>query len=233
MNAPVLQVLRLANQKNAQIAEQMIPDRVHPAEGTHLIMAEALLKAWNAPAVVTEVKIDAASAKAVVGRNTVVTALTAGSGLAWTQSDSALPFPIDWDDPTGVIPLAIHSSDFVESLDVERLSVVNLKPGRYVLAIDGSRTGVFGPTELATGINLAIYPTPMVKQAREVLYLTLKRAGVHQFRWRFLQLSLSDDGLANQSAAIRALDRLESELVAQRWRKAQPVPRRYTLEPLP
>jgi lysophospholipase L1-like esterase len=233
MNAPVLHVLRLANQKNPEIARQMIPDRVHPAEGTHLIMAEALLKAWNAPAVVTDVKIDASSAKALVAHNTAVTALAVRSGLAWTQSDSALPFPIDWDDPTSVVPLAIHSSDFVESLDLQRLSVVNLKPGRYVLAIDGSTTGVFGENELAAGINLATYPTPMVKQAREVLYLTLKRAGIHQFRWRFLQISLLDDGLAGRPAAIRAVDRLESELAAQRWAKAQPVPRRYTLEPLP
>jgi hypothetical protein len=53
-----------------------------------------------------------------------------------------------------VIPLAIHSSDFVESLDLQRLSVVNLKPGRYILAIDGSTTVVFGQNELAAGINL-------------------------------------------------------------------------------
>jgi lysophospholipase L1-like esterase len=233
MNAPVLHVLRLANQNNSEIARQMIPDRVHPAEGTHLIMAEALLKAWNAPAVVTDVKIDAASAKALITHNTAVTALTVRSGLAWTQTDSALPFPIDWDDPTSVIPLAIHSSDFVESLDLQRLSVVSLKPGRYVLAIDGSKTGVFGQDELAAGVNLATYQTPMVKQAREVLYLTLKRAGVHHFRWRFLQISLSDDGLAGQAAAIRAVDRVESQLTAQRRAKAQPVPRRYTLEALP
>jgi lysophospholipase L1-like esterase len=233
MNAPVLHVLRLANQKNSEIAKQMIPDRVHPAEGTHLIMAEALLKAWNAPAVVTDVKIDGASAKLLVADNTALTALAARSGLAWTQLDAALPFPIDWDDPTNVIPLAIHSSDFVECLDLQRLSVINLKPGRYVLAIDGSTTGVFGQNELAAGINLATYPTPMVKQAREVLYLTLKRAGIHHFRWRFLQISLSDDRLVGQPAAIRALDGIESELVAQRWTNAQPVPRRYTLEPLP
>jgi lysophospholipase L1-like esterase len=233
MNAPVVHVLRLANEKNPEIAKQMIPDRVHPAEGTHLIMAEALLKTWNAPAVVTDVKIDAVSAKALVSRNTAVTALTAGPGLAWMQSDSALPFPINWEDPTSVVPLVIHSSDFLESMDLERLSVVNLKPARYALAIDGSAVGVFAQNELASGINLAAYPTSMMKQAREVLYLTLKRAGIYQFRWRFLQISLAADGLAGQAAAIGAMDRLESELAAQRRTRAQPIPRRYTLEPVP
>jgi lysophospholipase L1-like esterase len=233
MNTPVLQVLRIANQKNSQIAQQMIPDRVHPADGAHLIMAEALLKTWNAPAVVTDVKIDAASTKALVTDNTTVTALTAGPRLAWTQSDSALPFPIAWDEPTSVVPLAIHSSDFLEALDMQRLSVVNLKPARYVLAIDGSKVGTFGSDELGSGINLANYPTPMAQQAREVLYLTLKRAGIYNFRWRFLQISLADDGLEGQPDAIRAMDRLESELAAQGRAKAQPVPRRYTLELLP
>jgi lysophospholipase L1-like esterase len=233
MNAPVVQVLRLANQKNPEIAKQMIPDRVHPAQGTHLIMAAALLKAWNGPALVTDVKIDAASAKALVVHNTAITALTASPGLAWTQSDSALPYPIEWDDPTSVIPLAIRSSDFLESLDLQRLSVINLKPARYVLAIDGSTAGIFAQNELALGLNLAAYPTPMMKQAREVLYLTLKRAGIYHFRWRFLQMSLADDGLAGQPAAIRDMDRLESELAAQQRAKAQPVPRRYTLAPLP
>jgi lysophospholipase L1-like esterase len=238
MNAPVLQVLRIANQKNSQIAQQMIPDRVHPADGAHLIMAEALLKTWNAPAVVTDIKIDAAATKALVADNTTVTALTAGPGLArtqlaWTQSDSALPFPIAWDEPTSVVPLAIHSSDFLETLDMQRLSIVNLKPGRYVLAIDGSKVGTFASNELAMGINLANYPTPMVQQAREVLYLTLKRAGIYNFRWRFLQISLAEDGLGGQRDAIRAMERLESELAAQRSAKAQPIPRRYTLESLP
>ncbi len=230
MNAPVVHLLRTANQKNSQIAQQMIPDRVHPADGTHLIMAEALLKTWNAPALVTDVKIDAASTKTLVADNTTVTALIASPGLAWTQSDSALPFPIAWDEPTSVVSLAIHSSDFLETLDMQRLSVVNLKPARYVLAIDGSKVGTFASNELAMGINLANYPTPMVQQAREVLYLTLKRAGIYNFRWRFLQISLAGDGLESQPDAIHVMERLESELAAQRRAKAQPVPRRYTLE---
>jgi lysophospholipase L1-like esterase len=233
MNTPVLDVLRIANQKNSQIAQQMIPDRVHPANGAHLIMAEALLKTWNAPAVVTDVKIDAASTKTLVADNTTVTALTADASLAWTQSDLALPYPIAWDEPTSVVPLAIHSSDFLETLDMERLSVVNLKSARYVLSIDGSKVGTFGSDELGAGINLANYPTPMVQQAREVLYLTLKRAGIYNFRWRFLQISLADDGLEDQPEAIREMDRLENELAARRRAKAQPVPRRYTLEALP
>jgi hypothetical protein len=126
-----------------------------------------------------------------------------------------------------VVPLAIHSSDFLETLDMQRLCIVNLKPARY----DGSRVGIFVSNELALGIDPTNYPTPLVQQAREVLDLTVKRAGIYNFRWRFLQISLADDGLGGQPDAIRAIDRLESELAVQRSAKTQPVPRRYTLEP--
>ena len=35
-------------------AAKLIPDRIHPIAAIHLLMAEALLRAWNAPAVVTD-----------------------------------------------------------------------------------------------------------------------------------------------------------------------------------
>ena len=44
---------------NAQLARQMLPDRVHPAAAGHWLMAEALLRAWHAPALVSEVELDA------------------------------------------------------------------------------------------------------------------------------------------------------------------------------
>jgi hypothetical protein len=130
---------------------------------------------------------------------------------------------------TGVIPLAIRSSDFLDTINRERLSVLNLKRGRYLLAIDGSTAGVFTQDELTAGVNLAAYPTPMAKQARDVLYLTLKRAGVYHFRWQFLQISLADNALREQPAAVREMNLLEKELAAQQRARAQPVPHRYTL----
>jgi hypothetical protein len=92
--------------------------------------------------------------------------------------------------------------------------------------------GIFTGQELAAGINLAAYSTPMMKQARDVLYLTLKRAGVWNFRWRFLQISLADDRLAEQPEAIREMDRLEKDIAARQRAMAQSKPRRYTLAPI-
>ena len=76
-------------------------------------MAGALLKTWHAPALVAAVEIDAAAKKVTRSQNSKVSGLDASSNLHWTQADSALPMPVDMNDP--VIALAVNSSDFVAS----------------------------------------------------------------------------------------------------------------------
>ena len=50
LNGPVAAMLAKAKDLDAAGAAKILPDRVHPGPGGHLIMAEALLKSWNAPA---------------------------------------------------------------------------------------------------------------------------------------------------------------------------------------
>jgi hypothetical protein len=227
----VVAALRQANQANPANAREIIPDRVHPSAAGHLLMAAALLKSWHAPSLVTDVEIDGSSTKVLTSRNSAISDLAVGPGLSWTQLDAALPFPLAWDDVSGVVPLAIRNSDFLKTLDFERLAVTNLKPGRYLLAIDGVLIGIFTTPELAEGLNLAAYITPMMKQARETLYLTQKRAGIANFRWRFLQISLAGDGLSERAASILEMDRLEKNIASKQRAAAQPRPHHYTLLP--
>jgi hypothetical protein len=58
-------MLERAKATDPELAKKIIPRRVHPAEGGHLIMAEALLKTWNAPSLVASVEIDAGSTRVV------------------------------------------------------------------------------------------------------------------------------------------------------------------------
>jgi len=58
LNAPVVALLKAASAASPKPAELLIPDRVHPSPGVHLLMAEALLRSWRAPAVVFAVEID-------------------------------------------------------------------------------------------------------------------------------------------------------------------------------
>ena len=229
LNAPVVSMLEKAKAEDAELAQKIIPDRVHPGPGGHLIMAEALLKAWDAPATVAAVEIDAASKGVTRADNAKVTAFQAGSSLSWSETDSALPMPLDLDDK--VVALSIHSSDFVEALDQEPLKVTGLASARYALKIDGEKVGDFTQEQLQEGINLATLPTPMAKQAAKVLELTRKHNDIHFARWRSVQIALQDYKLAGEKSAVTALDKLEEQLVQQQRAEAQPKQRHFELVP--
>ncbi len=127
LNAPVGAVLQKAHTQNATRSEQIVPDRVHPDPAGHLIMAEALLKSWHAPAVVSDVAIDAQALKTVRSENAEVSSIDNTSGLRWSEREHALPMPIDWKDE--VTALAVRSSDLLDALDQEKLRVSGLAAG--------------------------------------------------------------------------------------------------------
>jgi lysophospholipase L1-like esterase len=229
LNASVVVALEKAKATDAKTAEKIIADRVHPGPGGHLLMAEALLKAWNAPAVVTAVEIDAAKVRTVRAENTAVSDLKESNGLSWTQSDKALPMPLNLKDPA--LKLAIQSSDFLQALDWQPLKVTGLKGQRYQLKIDGDDVGTFTRPQWEEGVNLADLSTPMAKQAQAVHDLTLKHNNVHFTRWRELQVPLAQQSLPHLSQAIEALDALEADLVAQQRQAAQPKQHRWELLP--
>jgi hypothetical protein len=191
-------------------------------------MAAALLKAWNAPALVSSVEIDAGKAALVRGDNTEVTELTrAGEGLAWTQFDRALPMPVNLNDP--VIALAVRSSDIERGLNWQPLKVTGLAPGRYALRIDGTAAGTFTQEQLAAGVNLAMLATPMAKQAADVHALTLKHNAVHFTRWRTVQVPLEGDHLSRARQTMDAIDELEREIVGRQRELAKPKAHRFEL----
>jgi lysophospholipase L1-like esterase len=227
LNTPVVAALEKAKAANPELAAKIVPDRVHPGAGGHLLMAEALLKAWNAPPLVAAVEIDAEAKKVTRQENTEVTGLAAGNGLSWTQQDAALPMPYDSKDAT--LMLAVRSSDFLEALNQEPLKVTGLAAARYSLKIDGEPAGSFTREQLATGINLAELPTPMARQAAEVHRFTLEHNNVHFSRWHTIEVDLEKDSLARKQAAIAALDALDDELVQKQRAAAQPRARRFEL----
>ncbi len=99
---PLLDVLQQAETQDPKLAREVIPGRIHPSVAGELVMAQALLKAWNAPAVVTAVTVDAAHKQVVQADNTKISQLADADGrISWTQNDESLPFPIlglheDW-----------------------------------------------------------------------------------------------------------------------------------------
>jgi hypothetical protein len=227
LNTSVGAALENAKKADEGIAKKIIEDRVHPGPAGQLLMAAALLKAWNGPSVVTAVEIDAAQKKVGQQNNTEVTGLQGAESLEWRQRDKALPMPLDLKDE--VMRLAIHSSDFLETLDRQTLKVTGLKSSHYQLEIDGLDLGRFTKDQLAAGINLARLPTPMLKQALEVHELTLKHNSIHGARMQELQVGLAKLSAAHLQAALDSLEGLERDLAAQQRAAAQPRIRNYKL----
>jgi hypothetical protein len=81
------------------------------------------------------------------------------------------------------------------------------------------------------GINLAEFPTPMMRPAAETHALTLKHNNLHSARWREVQVPMENDLSEDALKALAALDDLESAVVRQQHAAAQPRPRRYKLVP--
>jgi lysophospholipase L1-like esterase len=232
LNTSVVAMLEKANTADSATAQKILPDRVHPGPGGHLIMAEALLKAWNAPALVSAVTIDAQAGKGEGQSARVEKVSKGGDGsLFWTAKEDALPFPLDNDDPAFL--LALKSSDFVDTLDRETLTVTNLTASSYTLKIDGQEVGTFTKEELAAGVNLATLPTPMLKQALQVRDLTRRRSDTHNTRWRQFQVPMADDKAVSKDLGntVKALDGLDESLRKEQRAATQTQPHAFTLTP--
>jgi lysophospholipase L1-like esterase len=237
LNTGVTKAVKKANEENHDLAIKLNPDRVHPSAAGQLLMAAELLRAWKAPSVVSVVEIKTASKKAsgtapassdfsAKSKGTKLTDTKAHEGLSWTQLDEALPMPVDLNDAASA--LAVNSSDFMDALNREILKVSGLEGKEYALKIDGETVGKFATEKLEQGVNLALLPTPMMKQAQQVHKLTLQHNDIHFARWRQIQVKVSSD-LPHLKQALDALDTLEADVVKEQRAAAQPKPHKYEL----
>jgi lysophospholipase L1-like esterase len=229
LNTDLVEATKRAAARDKASASKLNQDRVHPGPAGQLLMAASLLKAWNAPALVSEVKIKVSGQQAESEQKGAdVSDLKINDGsMRWSQIDQALPFPLDLKNP--LIELAQQSSDFVEALDKQTLKVEGLPQGGYRLSIDGELLGTFTRSQLEVGINLALLPTPMLKQAAAVHKLTLKHNDLHFFRWRQVQVPLQKDYPDKLEKILSSFDELEAGVVEKQRALAQPKPHRFEL----
>jgi lysophospholipase L1-like esterase len=264
-HTPLIKLMEEAKQADPALAGKIIPGRIHPGASTELVMAQTLLKAWNAPATVSDVEINASASAVERSKNAQVTRLTAGpAGLAWTETDRALPYPImtlhstHWPQfPPGpwgkneqifwplpplesaqinpVAALVTKLTGMFQALDAETLRVRGLSGPSYQLKIDGQPVGTFGKDQLAQGINLARYDTPMMQQAGKVLTLVWHKVDLRFYGWRAIQVPLINHKIPGvQPAALnllQSLQRQQNDLIRQAHAAAQPVAHHYQLAP--
>lgn len=264
-NTPLVDLMKDAMKTDPALAGKVIPGRIHPGATGELVMAQLLLKAWDAPADVSRVEINAADGKVGAEVNAAVSGLSKSSGVSWTERDKALPYPImtlhstKWPqfppDPFGRVPTSIfwkmpplegsevnpvaalitRLTKMYEELDSEMLKVTGLTAPNYKLAIDGTPVGTFSREQLAQGINLARYDTPMMNQADKVLTLVWHETDVRFYGWRAVQVPLGSDDAPGISKAVdqmlAALNRQHNDLAEQERAAAQPQSHHYELTP--
>jgi lysophospholipase L1-like esterase len=220
VNAGIAAVLK----ENPDLARQIVPDRVHPGPAGHLLMGATLLRVWNAPSLVARVEIDAAEPRVVAAEGTEVSGLAVANGtLSWTQLDRSLPLPLSFED--GETELAQRAGADLESLDREPLTVTGLA-GQFELRIDGQRVGTFTDAELAKGVNLARYRTPMRGQAYLVKWSVGGGHERQRVRRDLLVAAAKDPSL---QATAESLAQHDEAAQKQRSEAAIPRPQRYEL----
>jgi hypothetical protein len=88
--------------------------------------------------------------------------------------------------------------------------------------------GTFTAEQLANGINLAEYPTPMFHQAQRVSWMVRDRDEAHYIHLR-MHVRNSDTGAEDGADRLQAFeDSLEDSIYAE----AAPVPHQFELKPV-
>ena len=227
LNPPVVAAITKADGMDPKLAVLLLPDRVHPDPLAHWVMAEALLKGWHAPALVSDVTVDGHAGTVTQARNASASPVDQTDGaLKWTELEYALPLPLTRSNATQA--LLEDLTDIDQQLNQETLRVTGLAAGRYTLSIDGEVVDTFSPEALESGINLADYGTPMFHQAQRVSWLVRDRDETHYIHLR-MRVRNADTGAEEGKDVMQAF---ENSLEDSIYEAAIPKPHVYRLTPV-
>jgi predicted GH43/DUF377 family glycosyl hydrolase/lysophospholipase L1-like esterase len=227
LNPPVVAAITKADAVDAKLAVLLVPDRVHPDPLAHWVMAEALLKGWHAPALVSNVTVDAQAGAVTQAFNANVSQVEQSDGAwKWTEVEDALPLPLTRSNASHALLLDL--TDIQRQLNQETLRVTGLAAGRYALSIDGDAVDTFSPDALESGINLAEYGTPMFHQAQRVSWLVRDRDEAHYIHLR-MRVRNADTGAEEGKDVMQAF---ENSLEDSIYEAATPKPHVFRLTPV-
>jgi len=212
--------------RNPSLAKLLVPDRIHPGEASHWVMAAALACAWGMSPIVSSVRLDAAQRKAVSIENAQIGDVDTKNGkIMWTQTDNALPLPLPLDDAMIQFVLGVSG---LEAMDQQMLRVDGLTAARYTLKIDEHTVVSLTRERWKAGVNLALYSTPMESQAKGVDGIELKRTRLDEAHFI---LSIEDPNVAEEADATRAMELKDAALQAEQRKESRPTPHRFELSP--
>jgi lysophospholipase L1-like esterase len=222
--AQLNEALRRAKAQFPALAPLIIPDRIHPGDIGHWIMATALLSAWHVDPIVSRVHLNAGTAQVVnKDRSTITKLAKTDAGLHWTELDEALPLPLDLNN--AMTPVLLQISE-IASFDQLILQVDSLDPGNYQLSIDGKMIAGLSSKEMEHGVNLALYKTPMLDQARNIDWSEQRLSALNQAAFI---LSAEVKPAATTAIAEARLRDAQDEMAAELRNALPPAPHQFEL----
>ena len=208
------------------------PDGIHTNGPGGLLMAHTILTGLKAPAVVSDVAIDAATKNTKSIDCTVEELSVTSDALSFQRKDKALPLPIqsDWR------PILPYVNDLTD-LNFYGLKVTGLNGGKYALSIDGAKTGEYTAEELGKGVNLGNLGTgPLFEQGQEVFKKIREKNHIVHKRFRQVVMIppppywLADVYNERKPKELKKLmDEVQSRQEAI-YKKAQPAAHRFELK---
>jgi hypothetical protein len=233
-NAPVIDVLQKVKAAHPDLASRLIPDRVHPGEGVHWVMAAAILKAWHAPSLVSSVTVDAHAAKITDVQNASVTDVKRekkADELQWTTIENALPLPLPLGATDPLSDAAFEAGGIEAALDQEMLIVTGVAPGSYALTIDDQPVASFTGETLSHGVNLARMATPMLRQSQTLAWETEHRNELERQFFTTIAGTQQHPEAAPEPEQ-QAMQQAIASSIAQQQKDAQPVRHHFALKPV-
>jgi hypothetical protein len=197
-------------------------------------MAENVLKAWHAPAVVSSVTVDAHGAKATDVRNASVTEVKRekkSDTLQWTEIENALPLPLPLTGTSPITDLALEAAGLEAALDQETLTVTGLTAGEYALTIDDQPVASFTADALQHGVNLARMATPMLRQSQTLAWETEHRNQLERDLFTMVA-GTHEHPEAAPEPEQQAMQQAVATSIAQQQKDAQPTTHHFALKPI-
>lgn len=174
----------LAWKRRDDAAFSLMPDRDHPKEAGHLVMAWRFLVDQGAPSLVSAVTVDAAALTASGENAEVAAPVRDGQGaISFAVLEKALPMPFHEE-----VRFVLEDLPVVRDLSRETLRVTGLGSGYWALLIDGCQIVEASSESWAKGVDLALMDTPQMRQAKRVADLNLRSRAVGNRYRRFVAM---------------------------------------------
>jgi lysophospholipase L1-like esterase len=219
---------RMENDDPKAATAKPYPDGFHTASPGGLLMAWAILTELGAPALVSDVTIDAKAGTVAAKQCAVEKVVATATEVSFTRADEALPLPVqkDW------LPMLPYTNG-LKDLNWYGLTVKGLTAGDYAVKIDGVEVGRYTAAQLADGVNLGTATAgPVWEQGSKVFRAINDKNKIVHGRFRGVVMPPVPDYLKDVAAERKPAElkkRMDQIAAAQAEvnRMVRPTPHRF------